>query len=66
MPEKIISVQVKVSADTMVSLKAKENLLTRISNLPKADQERIIKICENPKALQGLAQHWDMLQGMFS
>ena len=50
----------------MVSLKAKENLLQRISDLPKADQERILKICDNQKALKGLADNWQFLQSMFS
>lgn len=66
MPSKVVVVNVKVDASTMVSLKAKESLLQRISELPQADQERIIKICENPKALKGLAENWQMLQSMFS
>lgn len=66
MATKIITVNVKVDADTMVSLKSKENLLKRISDLPQSDQERIIEICENPKALQGLADNWPMLLTMFS
>ena len=66
MESKIVNVAVKVDADTMVSVKSKETLLKRISDLPQADQERIIKICENPKALQGLAENWQFLQGMFS
>lgn len=65
MHSKVINVTVKVSEGTMVSVIAKEKLLTRISNLQQADQERILKICENPKALKGLADNWSMLQSMF-
>ena len=66
MPNKEITVKIIVDADTPVRLKDKEEILKRISNLPKEDQQRIITICENPKALKALADNWPMLQGMFS
>jgi hypothetical protein len=62
--EKIITVTLKVKADNPVRMKDKISLLEKISNLPGADQERILKICENPKALKGLSENWVMLEGM--
>lgn len=63
---KIITVQVKVDDSDLSRPKDKEKVLTAISNLPQADQQRIIAICENPKALKGLSDNWAMLQSMFS
>jgi len=65
-PSKIIEVKIKVDADTPVSLKAKENLLLKISNLPQDDQQRILAICDNPKALKSLKDKWLLLKSMFS
>jgi hypothetical protein len=66
MATKIIEVKIKVDADTPVSLKSKENLLLKISNLPADDQQRILSICDNPKALQALKDKWLFLKTMFS
>jgi hypothetical protein len=64
MAEKTITVTLKVKADNPVRMKDKVSLLERFSNLPGADQERILKICDNPKALKGLAENWAMLESM--
>lgn len=66
MASKIINVTIKVDADTPVSLKNKENLLLKISNLATDDQQRILSICDNPKALKALKDKWFMLKTMFS
>lgn len=65
MSHKEITVKLKVDADTPFRLKDKETLLKQISNLKAEDQNRIIAICKNPKALKGLADNWEMLQSMF-
>lgn len=65
MATKTITVELKVDADTPARLVDKERLLTRISNLQADDQQRIIEICENPKALTALAKNWRMLKAMF-
>ena len=66
MHSKVVTVTLRVDADTMVSLIAKENILKIISDLPKEHQKIIIEICQNPKALQGLIQNKDMLLSMLS
>lgn len=65
MPEKIIEVKLKVDADTPHRLKDKENLLKSISDLEADDQQRLIEIARNPKALKGLKENWTLLKGMF-
>ncbi len=62
---KIITVQIKVDDSDLSRAKDKEKVLTAISDLPQADQQRIIAICENPKALKALADKWAMLKLMF-
>lgn len=63
---KEITVTIKLDDNIPARAKTIEALLKRIHDLPQADQERIIAICENPKALKGLADNWQLLQGMFS
>ncbi|HEX8269767.1 MAG TPA: hypothetical protein VF581_07735 [Flavobacterium sp.] len=65
MPDKVITVKLHIDADTPFRLKDKEALLKRISNLAADDQQRIIQICDSPKALQSLAENWQMLQSLF-
>ena len=59
------TVIIRLKAATPFRMKDKVALLNNVSNLKADDQERILKICNNPKALQGLATHWDTLQTMF-
>lgn len=59
-------VTIKVSADTPFRVKDKVKLLNTFSNIPMEDQERILAICNNPKALEKLAENWDFLQSLFS
>lgn len=66
MPSKIIKVELKVDADTPHRLKDKETLLKAISNLEAEDQQRIIDIAKNPKALAALKENWTLLKGMFA
>lgn len=63
---KEIIVKIKVDDNDLSRAKDKEILLTEISNLPQADQQRIIAICQNPKALKTLADKWLFLKSMFS
>ena len=59
------TVIIRLKAATTFRMKDKVALLNNVSNLKAEDQERILKICNNPKALQGLAENWAMLQSMF-
>lgn len=59
-------VTIKVHADTPFRVKDKIALLDNVSRLEIEDQQRILKICKNPKALQAIAFHWTMLESMFS
>lgn len=63
---KEIIVKIKVDDNDLSRAKDKEILLTEISNLPQADQQRIIAICQSPKALKSIANNWAMLKLKFS
>ena len=64
MASKIVTVNVKVEAGTMVSLKAKENLLLAISELPQEFQELLFELSKNRQALKGILENKEMLLSM--
>lgn len=63
---KEIQVTIKVSAETLVRLKDKETLLKAVSDLPTDDQNRILQLATNKKALASLKENWGMLQSLFN
>jgi len=66
MPEKDVTVTFKANAKNAIGLINKEKFIKAFNDLEADDQRRIAEIIANKKALQGLAQNWDLLQGMFS
>jgi hypothetical protein len=66
MPDKIITVEIKVAADTPVRAKDKEKLLNTISNLPKEQQQLLIELGTNPKMMATLVEYAPMLRNQFS
>ncbi len=65
MPSKEINFTLKLEADKPFRLKDKVQIIQSISELPSADQQRIIEICKNQKALKSISDNWEMLQTMF-
>lgn len=65
MVEKEIQITIRIKADTVFRLKDKVALLENVSRLNAEDQDRILQIINNPKALKGLEKNWNMLKVMF-
>ena len=65
MLEKEVQITIRIKADTVFRLKDKLTLLDTLSRLGAEDQERILSIANNPKALKGLEKNWNMLKAMF-
>jgi hypothetical protein len=63
---KEITVTVKVKSDTIVRISKVEQMAKLFFELPVSDQERLTKIINNPKALKGLEDNWNILESMFS
>jgi len=61
-----ITVVLKLDADTPYRLKDKEKMLKTISDLPADDQQRILELASNPKALDKLKSNWQMLKSFIS
>lgn len=65
MPQKDLTVTFKADAKNAIGLINKEKFIKAFNNLEADDQRRIAEIIGNKKALQGLAENWSLLQGMF-
>lgn len=65
MAQKDVTVTFKADAKNAIGLIKKEKFIKAFNGLEADDQRRIAEIMENKKALQGLAENWDLLQGMF-
>lgn len=63
--EREVTITIKIKADTVFRLKDKVTLLENLSRLSADDQNRILQITDNPKALKGLEKNWGMLKLMF-
>lgn len=63
--EKEIQITIRIKAETVFRLKDKVTLLDTFSRLGADDQNRILQIIDNPKALKGLEKNWTMLKLMF-
>lgn len=66
MPQKDIIITIKVDAPNAIGLINKEKFADAWNNITADDQKRIFEIMKNKKALSGLAENWNLLQGMFS
>lgn len=59
-----INVTLKISADTPFRLKDKVKLFEQISKLEQKDQEILLELAQNPKALKGIRDNKTMLLSM--
>lgn len=66
MPQKDITVTIKVEAPNAIGIINKEKFAEAWSNLKADDQKRIFEIMKNQNALKGLKENWGLLQGMFA
>lgn len=59
-------ITIKIKATSPIDLKTKIDNLQTISRLDMDDQNRMIEIGKNPKALTALKDNWAFLKGMFT
>jgi hypothetical protein len=60
-----IKITLRIKGETPFRIKDKVTMFEAFSRLSADDQQRMTEIMKSPAALKGLAEHWNMLQGMF-
>lgn len=58
-------ITVTVDCESSKDKKAVETTIKKFAKLNVDDRSRIAQLIESPKALQGLADNWGVLEGMF-